>query len=69
VVRGVCGSQSIYYAKNIKAAAAGGNVVTVKFTSAANYPDIRLLEYSGVDPAKPLDDATGMSGTSQANGR
>ena len=51
-------SQSIYYAKNIKAAAAGANVVTVKFTSAANYPDIRILEYSGIDPASPLDGAT-----------
>jgi Domain of unknown function (DUF1929)/Glyoxal oxidase N-terminus/PKD domain len=57
-------SQSIYYAKNIKAAAAGANVVTVKFTSAANYPDIRILEYSGLDPASPLDLATGKSGTS-----
>ena len=57
-------SQSIYYAKNIKAAAAGANVVTVKFTSAANYPDIRILEYSGLDTASPLDVATGSSGTS-----
>ena len=57
-------SQSIYYAKNIKAAAAGANVVTVKFTSAANYPDIRILEYSGLDTASPLDGATGSSGTS-----
>ena len=57
-------SQSIYYAKNIKAAAAGANVVTVKFTSAANYPDIRILEYSGIDPANPLDVATGRTGTS-----
>ena len=55
-------SQAIYYAKNIKAAAAGGNVLTVKFTSAAAYPDIRILEYSGIDPANPLDVATGRTG-------
>jgi Domain of unknown function (DUF1929)/Glyoxal oxidase N-terminus/PKD domain len=60
-------SQSIYYAKNIKAAAAGGNVVTVKFTSAAAYPDIRILEYSGIDTASPLDVVSGKSGSSQTS--
>jgi hypothetical protein len=34
-------SQSIYYAKNISAATAGANSVTVTFSSAANFPDIR----------------------------
>ena len=48
-------SQSIYYAKNIVAAAAGANTVTVKFASAAQYPDIRILEYSGIDPVNPID--------------
>src|SRR5436853_2528309 len=32
-------SQSIYFAKNIVAAAAGANIVTVTFASAAVYPD------------------------------
>src|SRR5262249_60802853 len=39
-------SQSIYYAKNIGTAAAGSNKVTVAFSQAAAYPDIRILEYS-----------------------
>ena len=56
-------SQSIYYAKNIGAAAAGANTVTVTFTGAATFPDIRVVEYSGVDPVAPLDVAVGASGT------
>jgi len=48
-------SQSVYYSKNIAAAAAGTNTVTVKFGSAAQYPDIRILEYSGIDPVNPVD--------------
>jgi hypothetical protein len=55
-------SQSIYYAKNISAASAGGNSVTVTFTSPAIWPDIRILEYSGIDPANPVDVAVGASG-------
>ena len=60
-------SQAIYYAKNILAAKAGANVVTLKFNAAAYYPDIRILEYSGIDPVTPVDvvvDATGNSATS-----
>jgi len=34
-------SQSIYYANDIVAAAAGTNTVTVTFSTAAVYPDIR----------------------------
>jgi hypothetical protein len=57
-------SQSIYYAKNIAAAPAGANSVTVTFATAATYPDIRIMEYSGIDPANPLDVAVGASGSS-----
>ncbi|MGD0436794.1 MAG: IPT/TIG domain-containing protein, partial [Bryobacteraceae bacterium] len=57
-------SQSIYYAKNIAAAAAGVNVVTVTFSSAAAYPDIRILEYSGADPTNPVDVTAASSGSS-----
>ena len=60
-------SQSLYYAANIVGAAAGANSVTVSFTSPAIYPDIRIAEYSGIDPNNPLDvvaGATGNSGTS-----
>jgi len=56
--------QSIYYAKNIAAATAGANVVTVTFTAAAVFPDIRVLEYSGVNPVNPLDVAKRASGNS-----
>jgi RHS repeat-associated protein len=68
-------SQSIYYAKNI--AGASSNVVTVTF-SAATLTEIRVLEYSGLDPNAPLDTTaantgqsvtatTGPISTSQAN--
>lgn len=46
-------SQSIFCAKNIAPATAGANAVTVNFTTAAAYPDIRILEYSGIDPLNP----------------
>ena len=45
-------TQSIYYAKNI---VGGSNQVTVQFSGAAAYADIRILEYSGLDPLNPLD--------------
>lgn len=44
-------SQTIYYAKNVKS----NTSVTVAFNRAAVTPDIRVLEYSGLDPASPLD--------------
>jgi hypothetical protein len=56
-------SQSIYYAKNIAAAGGGANTVTVTFSTAAVYPDIRIVEYSGVDPNNPVDVTAGSSGT------
>ncbi len=62
-------SQSIYYAKNIASAPAGGNTVTVTFSTAAVYPDIRILEYIGADPNTPVDvtaAATGNSSTSSS---
>src|SRR5208282_6034165 len=62
-------SQAIYYAKNIQAAAANTNTVTVQFNVAAKYPDIRILEYSGLDVANPVDvtaAATGKTATSSS---
>jgi hypothetical protein len=53
-------SQSIYYAKNI---AGGSNTVTVNFSGAATYPDIRVLEYSGISTSNPFDVAAGSGGT------
>ena len=60
-------TQSIYYATNIGAAAAGGNTVNVSFTVPADFADIRILEYAGLDPLSPVDataSATGSSATS-----
>jgi len=54
-------SQAIYYAKNI--AAGSGNLVTVTFNAAAQNPNVRILEYSGLDLASPLDDTNGVFGT------
>jgi len=48
-------TQAIYYAKNITAAAATANAVTVTFTPAAALPDIRIAEYSGLDTVNTLD--------------
>src|SRR5678815_6134346 len=55
--------QSIYYAKNI---AAGANTVTVTFNKAAAYPDVRILEYSGLDKTSPLDTGAAASGSGTA---
>jgi hypothetical protein len=55
-------SQSIYYAKNIAAANAAANVVTVTFSGLASYPDIRILEYSGIDTVNPVDTFAGAIG-------
>ena len=60
-------SQSVYYAKNIAAAAAGANIVTVAFSSAAVYPDIRVLEYSGADPSNPVDVTAAATGNSASS--
>ena len=63
VIAGVA-SQSIYFAKNIVAATAGTNIVTVTFASAAKFPDIRILEYSGADLVNPVDVTAGSTGNS-----
>src|SRR5262245_53642138 len=49
------GTHSIYYAANIGASTAGTNTVTVTFSTAVQYPDIRIAEYSGIDTATPVD--------------
>ena len=57
-------SQSIYYAPNIAPAAAAANTVTVTFSPAAAYPDVRVLEYSGVDPVNAVDVIAAGNGSS-----
>ncbi len=63
VLSGVA-SQAIYYAPNIASAAAGANSVTVAFSGAAAYPDIRIAEYRGLAVAAPVDVVAGASGSS-----
>ncbi len=60
-------TQLIYYAKNIAAAAAGANSVTVTFSGAASPPDVRIAEYQGIDPVNPLDGAIGAAGTASTS--
>ena len=57
-------SLSIYYAKNI--ASSGANTVTVTFSQTAQYPDIRILEYSGIDQVNPVDVVAGQTQSSGA---
>jgi chitodextrinase len=58
-------TEYIYYAKNIVAAAAGTNTVTVTVSGTGTivWPDIRVAEYSGLDTSNPLDVAIGNSGS------
>ena len=60
-VAGLLG-QSIYYAENI--ASAPANAVTVQFDLATMYPDIRILEYSGIQTQNSLDVTSSGTGTS-----
>ena len=55
-------TQAIYYAKNISAAAAGTNTVTVQFSPAAAFADVRVVEFTGADSSNPIDVAGGASG-------
>ncbi len=66
-VQGGTATQSIYYAKNIVAAGAGANSVTVGFNGSAAFPDIRILEYSGLDASNPLDVTAAAVGNSTAS--
>ena len=63
-VKGTALTQSIYYAKNILG---GSNSVTVTFSQAAVFPDVRILEYKGLSTTAPLDVTAGASGTSGSN--
>jgi hypothetical protein len=56
-------SQAIYYAPNIKAAAAGTNTVTATFDAPTPYVDLRALEYSGLDPVNPFVAGASAAGT------
>ena len=60
-------TQSIYYAKNIVSAGARTNTVSVTFSTAAAYPDIRILEYNGADLTHPLDVTAANIGNSSTS--
>jgi hypothetical protein len=64
LVTGTGLSQIIYFAKSIVGEASNPNEVTVTFSGAAPAPDVRVLEYKGLDIANPLDVTAGASGTS-----
>ena len=66
-VRAGVASQSIYYANNIAGAVASGNSVTIRFSVAAAYPDIRILEYNGLDKTNPLDVVKAATGTNKTS--
>jgi hypothetical protein len=53
-------TSAIYYAKKI---ASGGNTVTVKFSKSAAFPNVNVLEYSGLDTSSPLDVSAAATGT------
>ncbi len=57
-------SQVIYYAKNILGdSGSTPNQITVTFSQAAVAPDVRILEYSGLDITSPIDAAAGATGS------
>src|SRR5919109_139848 len=61
-------THAIYYATNIVAATAGTNVVTVKFSRSVSYPDLRILEYSGVNTLDKTASAAGSGSTADSGG-
>jgi len=65
LTRDTANSQAVYYAKNI-ATGAGNTVVTVTFNASVPYPDIRVVEYSGLDKVSPLDVSKSATGTGTA---
>jgi hypothetical protein len=58
------GTQAIYYAANIVAAPVNGNVVTIRFTAPALQPDVRIVEYAGIE----LVDVVDVSAAAQGSG-
>jgi chitodextrinase len=66
-VRAGAATQSIYYAANIAAAGANANTVTVTFTSAATYADVRIAEYRGLATVNPVDVTAAAQGSSTSS--
>jgi hypothetical protein len=51
--------QQVWFARNIAAAGAGDNTLTITFNDSVGWADVRIGEYSGVDPHHPLDVVVG----------
>jgi Concanavalin A-like lectin/glucanases superfamily/Abnormal spindle-like microcephaly-assoc'd, ASPM-SPD-2-Hydin/Fibronectin type III domain len=66
-VRAGAATQSIYYAANIAAAPANGNTVTVTFSPAAVFADVRIAEYRGIAPVNPVDVTAAAQGASTSS--
>jgi hypothetical protein len=66
-IRAGFGGHAMYYARNVAASAAGMNTVTVTFAGAVAYPDLRILEYGGIDGGAPLDGSVAATGFSNAS--
>src|SRR6266513_1988056 len=58
--------QAIYYAPNIVAAAAGANTVTATLSASTDWPDLRILEYSGVNTLDKTASAKGTTTTASS---
>lgn len=59
-------TQAIYYAPNIVAAAAGANRVTATLSASTDWPDLRILEYSGVNTLDKTASAKGTTTTASS---
>jgi hypothetical protein len=59
ITRGTANSQAIYYAKNISG---GTPTVTVTFSAASAFPDLRIMEYSGLDATAPFHTSASFTG-------
>jgi hypothetical protein len=66
-IQGASLSQVVYYAKNIvgdspSCTAPNCNTITINFNRTAASPDVRVLEYSGLDGTSPLDQGASAAG-------
>jgi glucose/arabinose dehydrogenase/PKD repeat protein len=66
LTRGTGLSQAVYYATGISTATAGANTVTVTFSGAVPFADLRVAEYSGIDRTNPVDKTASAVGSSAA---
>ncbi len=63
VTRGSGLSQAVYYTVGIGSAPAAGNTVTVTFSAAVPFADVRIAEYAGIDPSNPVDKTASAAGS------